>query len=274
MTSTPVLAPHASHPSSPSTSAATSELPAPYSASLTAPISSNLQSTLWASLYPPATIELLSASSFAWRFEAWLFTYPLTSFTVLDYFKHSPYYDLNCNNERVLLAQQAPSAQSMAAASQSDSYAQRLRRLQGIEYEVESAPLSAAGNQMPATDGYYLIRKQQRHSPSSVSLLALYYVIGVEPGAPHAMEAVGSSTPLQRVSTAFHSVLPRGTVIPMPTVSHVLRTALSSAMTNFSISMDHFDAWMRCKQDEISSRSSALSTTNDAGLSTEPTAVA
>jgi hypothetical protein len=29
----------------------------------------------------------------SWRFEAWIFAYPLNRNTVLDYFKHSEFYD-------------------------------------------------------------------------------------------------------------------------------------------------------------------------------------
>ena len=43
----------------------------------------------------------------SWRFEAWLNAFPLNRNTVLDYFKHSPFYDRLCNNEVVLQAQQS-----------------------------------------------------------------------------------------------------------------------------------------------------------------------
>jgi len=41
----------------------------------------------------------LSLQTSAWRFENWLANFPLNKSTVIDYFKHSNFYDQTCNNE-------------------------------------------------------------------------------------------------------------------------------------------------------------------------------
>lgn len=46
----------------------------------------------------------------------------------------------------------------------------------GVEYEVDnSSPMASK------TPAYFLIRKQERHSETSVTVLALYYVVGTGP---------------------------------------------------------------------------------------------
>ena len=52
---------------------------------------------------PLPSLGPVSESSTAWRYEGWLHSFPLNHATVLDYFKHSDFYDRTCNNEVALM---------------------------------------------------------------------------------------------------------------------------------------------------------------------------
>lgn len=56
-----------------------------------------------ASAAPLPSLAPVSESSTAWRYEGWLHSFPLNHATVLDYFKHSDFYDRTCNNEVALM---------------------------------------------------------------------------------------------------------------------------------------------------------------------------
>lgn len=56
-----------------------------------------------ASAAPLPSLGPVSESSTAWRYEGWLHSFPLNHATVLDYFKHSDFYDRTCNNEVALM---------------------------------------------------------------------------------------------------------------------------------------------------------------------------
>jgi mediator of RNA polymerase II transcription subunit 6 len=92
----------------------------------------------------------------AWRFASWLALYPLDAYSVLDYFKHSPFYDRSCNNELLEL---------QSAGLDPQQRMQQLHSMTGLEYEVDLST-------------QYLIRKQLRRSPSDVSILGVYYING------------------------------------------------------------------------------------------------
>lgn len=91
----------------------------------------------------------LATTSFL--FQRWLDEYPLNPHTVLDYFKHSPFYDRTCNNEIIAQQKLPPS---------------HLRSLRGVEYVL--APFKNS----------FVIRKQYRDSPTKVSVLQVFYVVG------------------------------------------------------------------------------------------------
>lgn len=132
----------------------------------------------------------------SWRWTAWLEQYPLNKSTVLDYFKHSDFYDRSCNNEVLAMQQQQ---QHLYDPS-------RIRMMRGIEYEVD--------NSIPSPT-YFLIRKQLRKSPEDVQVLALYYILG-----PQAGPGVGTVFPLPSV----HRVLKTG----LACFTYYLGQALSS----------------------------------------------
>ena len=66
------------------------------------------------SLCTPAEAAAASLHMSAWRHEHWLHTWPLNPHTVLDYFKHSDFYDKTCNNEiAIMQTMQADSIKSV-----------------------------------------------------------------------------------------------------------------------------------------------------------------
>lgn len=89
-----------------------------------------------------------------------------------------------------------------------------LKLMEGIEYEVD--PLS--------TDEYFLIRKSYRVDPTTVHLLALYFVIGIDN------------------ATGDPQMLPRGTVVPMPDLHSVLKTNLSTSFLYLKSAFDELEA--------------------------------
>lgn len=85
----------------------------------------------------------------------WLQSFPLTKDTVLHYFALSPFYDKNCNNERLKMQRLEMD---------------RLKSMRGIEYEVLPNP-----NQ--GVTSLFLIRKQRRTGINMVKALGIYYVL-------------------------------------------------------------------------------------------------
>ena len=180
-----------------------------------------------ASLLTASELSELSLLTSAWRYEAWLHAYPLNRATVLDYFKHSPFYSLHANNERINAAIAAASqlpqppqppqphaqpAQTATAASQSSSSVSSsaaLRHMEGLEYALDGPPTDAAAQQ-----SYFVLRQQWRLSPSMVHLLAVYYVVAAVEQSP---------------SQSAASSLPVGSVIPMPRFHSLAQCALDSS---------------------------------------------
>ncbi|GAB5359896.1 hypothetical protein AAMO2058_000581400 [Amorphochlora amoebiformis] len=100
-----------------------------------------------------------------WRYESWIYFYDLNRMTVLDYFKHSPFYDRTCNNEVVL---------------QQGNSQDRIYEMEGTYYEPDRKTSERDPN-------YFVIRKLRRERSKGrggwrVQLLALYYVLGHGPG--------------------------------------------------------------------------------------------
>ena len=95
----------------------------------------------------------------SWHDPAWIPA--LSTLNVMDYFSErtNPFYDRTCNNE-VLKMQRV----GMQGAGPID---QHLPSMVGVEYILLCA-------QEPIL---YVIRKQQRHSPSQVTTIADYYIV-------------------------------------------------------------------------------------------------
>ena len=95
----------------------------------------------------------------SWHDPAWIPA--LSTHNVMDYFSErtNPFYDRTCNNE-VLKMQRV----GMQGAGPID---QHLPSMVGVEYILLCA-------QEPIL---YVIRKQQRHSPSQVTTIADYYIV-------------------------------------------------------------------------------------------------
>ena len=191
-----------------------------------------------ASLLTPSDLSSLSLLTSAWRYEGWLHAYPLNRATVLDYFKHSPFYSLQANNERINAATAAAASQqqqqqgqhtsppaAVTASSSSLSSLSALRHMEGLEFVLDAPPAVDSGGTATAAanstaGSYFVIRKQWRVSPSVVRLLAAYYVVAVlEPAA---------ATPLSASS------LPTGSVIPMPHFHSLANCALDSSAATLS----------------------------------------
>lgn len=132
-----------------------------------------------------------------WRFEGWINAWPLSRTTVLDYFKHSPFYDRSCNNEVIFMQNKDPT---------------QLKHQKGIEYEVATEPEAALRrHDRTGTENWLLIKKNYRLGPKQAKVLAMYYVVGVDPpeANPNAPQ--------------------RGYVIPVPDIHSVLSTNLVTA---------------------------------------------
>jgi len=106
-------------------------------------------------LSTPSEASRVTPTQTAWRYEAWLHAYPLKRETVLDYFKHSDFYDRTCNNEVAIMQTNNTDA---------------MRLMEGIEYSVDPS----------STNDFFLIRKSWRLDPQTTHLLALYYVVGMD----------------------------------------------------------------------------------------------
>ncbi|ETO18523.1 hypothetical protein RFI_18742 [Reticulomyxa filosa] len=99
----------------------------------------------------------------SWSYPAWLGTYPLHQDTVLDYFKHSDFYDRTCNNEIL--------------AMQINIDANQLQKMKGKEYSVDRTTIK--NNPL-----YLCIHENLRTSVQDVELMKVYYSPGVN-GHPH-----------------------------------------------------------------------------------------
>lgn len=132
----------------------------------------------------------VAAFQTSFRFEAWVNTWPLNRMTVLDYFRYSDFYDRSCNNEQLIMQQNVVDAS-------------KITHMVGLEYEVDASH--------PRNEHYFLIRKQYRSSPRDVQVLALYYVVGLDPPP-------GAHGP------------PRGTVFPLPDLQSVFVCNLQTCM--------------------------------------------
>lgn len=92
----------------------------------------------------------------SWRYEAWINSFPLNRNTVLDYFKHSDFYDRTCNNETLAMQGMDPS---------------HLKNLTGVQYEIGRPDKEREDN-----TEWLLIRKIYRHSPTKVRIHGLRFV--------------------------------------------------------------------------------------------------
>ena len=196
------------------------------------------------SLVTPSELSLLSLVTSAWRYESWLHAYPLNRATVLDYFKHSPFYSLQANNERINAAasqqqqqqqQHGASVGSQSSSSFSSSLS-ALRHMEGLEYALDppqpatattattttttttaTANTASISSTVPSSS-YFVIRKQLRVSPSVVELLSVYYIVAA-------------------IDPPTASSLPVGSVIPMPHFHSLAQCALDSSAATLTAAM-------------------------------------
>ncbi|KAK9245122.1 MED6 mediator subfamily complex component-domain-containing protein [Lipomyces tetrasporus] len=98
-----------------------------------------------------------------WRSPEWIQMFGLRTDNVLEYFAQSPFYDRSSNNQ-VLKMQ----SQFNAPVLQPKEVTQALSTMRGIEFAIAMA--------LPAS-ALWIIRKQNRISPSEAVTLATYFVI-------------------------------------------------------------------------------------------------
>ncbi|KAK9234990.1 MED6 mediator subfamily complex component-domain-containing protein [Lipomyces kononenkoae] len=98
-----------------------------------------------------------------WRAPEWIQVFGLRTDNVLEYFAQSPFYDRSSNNQ-VLKMQ----SQYNAPVMQPQEVVQALSTMRGIEFAIAMAQPASA---------LWIIRKQDRISPSEAVPLATYYVI-------------------------------------------------------------------------------------------------
>jgi mediator of RNA polymerase II transcription subunit 6 len=149
----------------------------------------------------------------AWRFATWLSMYPLDPSSVLDYFKHSPFYDRSCNNELLEL---------QSAGLDPAQRTVQLHGMTGLEYELD---LSSR----------YLIRKQYRRSPTEVNVHSVYYIVGAGVG-------VGTVYMLPSVHTVLSSQI--------SSAAHYLEQAVTVLSTQIEYNPVQYYSWKKIKQQE------------------------
>lgn len=124
----------------------------------------------------------------AWRFSAWLSMYPLNRASAMDYFRHSHFYDSDCNNEVIEL-------QAQGLMLDAKEVQEKLMSMIGTEYQMD---------ENPSSERHFIIRKQLRTGSGSDDLvvLALYYIVGSGP-------LYGTIFPLPSVHTVLANNLVR-----------------------------------------------------------------
>lgn len=127
-------------------------------------------------------LEVDTTNESMFRDPVWLQTNPLNSNTVLDYFGLSLFYDRSCNNEIL-----KPQRQSLVV----------LKQMTGLEYEVIHPPPMISKDDTdqyvyhPQVSPLFLIRKQERDSPTEAKHLAVYYCLyGTIYQAPHLLDVL------------------------------------------------------------------------------------
>ena len=86
----------------------------------------------------------------------------------MQYFHQSPFFDPTSNNG-VIMGQMEGNMQLRASITSQDAFDAQLRKMQGIEFTP------SAGSQENCV---WVIRKQNRRSPTNTIILATYYISG------------------------------------------------------------------------------------------------
>ncbi|SCU87054.1 LAMI_0D04544g1_1 [Lachancea mirantina] len=133
-------------------------------------------------------MDRTSLDELQWKSPEWIQSFGLRTDNVLDYFSQSPFFDRTSNNQVAKMQQQfaQPRAPSQAPSiSEFDNesphrkailstylvhamWEQELRKLKGIEYVLAYV----------REPDFWIIRKQNRQSPTHVETLQDYFIIG------------------------------------------------------------------------------------------------
>lgn len=101
-----------------------------------------------------------------WSSPEWIQAFGLNSFNVLEYFAESPFFDRTSNNQ--VLKMQFQFNEATVNLSQSHPiFMKNLQKMTGVEFIILI-------NNEPS---FYLIRKQERVSPTKTQILNDYYII-------------------------------------------------------------------------------------------------
>ncbi|RKP05067.1 MED6 mediator sub complex component-domain-containing protein [Thamnocephalis sphaerospora] len=124
-----------------------------------------------------------------WHFPEWLAQFgPLNPVNVLDYFEHSPFWDPTCNNAVLKMQTQYNALEALQ---------EHLRQMTGVEFAV-------VHERWPAL---FVIRKQNRRSPTEVLPLTVYHVVhGRIYQSPDMLTLLNTRmlTSLHHLETAMH----------------------------------------------------------------------
>eukprot|EP00308_Calcidiscus_leptoporus_P017618 CAMPEP_0119374920 /NCGR_PEP_ID=MMETSP1334-20130426/33421_1 /TAXON_ID=127549 /ORGANISM="Calcidiscus leptoporus, Strain RCC1130" /LENGTH=186 /DNA_ID=CAMNT_0007393119 /DNA_START=51 /DNA_END=611 /DNA_ORIENTATION=- len=123
-------------------------------------------------------------TTISWEDKAWLESFPLNAFTVLDYFSHSQFYDKTCINEFVKM-QRGLSAAEMEAT---------MAKMTGFEYVLHAAHEVKASGHNPAHSLYVILRQRRAvkpKGPPELTPVCYYYVLdGVAYEVPSVQEVL------------------------------------------------------------------------------------
>lgn len=144
-----------------------------------------------------------------WKSPEWIQSFGLRTDNVLEYFSQSPFFDKTSNNQVVKMQQQFSQMQQQTSGLTNITTAtphrqhilstypmhgileQELSKLKGIEYVLEHV----------REPDFWIIRKRNRTSPSSVESLQDYYIIGAN---VYQSPTVAKIVQSRLLSTNFH----------------------------------------------------------------------
>lgn len=128
----------------------------------------------------------------------------------MHYFAESPFFDLQSNNHLLRTQAAANSAQAYVLETR-DAFESALKLRRGLEFIVAYGPKDF-GPEAHIGEGRWVVRKQERTSPTDAKILTTYYVIGENiyqaPAADNIIwnRMVHVVDHLSRSITDFHSI--------------------------------------------------------------------
>ncbi|CDK29351.1 unnamed protein product [Kuraishia capsulata CBS 1993] len=128
-----------------------------------------------------------------WKSPEWINAFGLRTDNVLEYFSQSPFFDRTANNQ--VLKMQSQFNEQLQNMSP-ENIAQELKKMKGVEFVVASV----------REPDFWIIRKQNRTSPTETQPLADYYIIGSSVYMSPAVSSIISSRLLSTVLSLRNSL--------------------------------------------------------------------